>query len=128
MSKVSINLGRVLSPEFVEAFRSLSLKELPARAAYLVTSTAKAIAAAEKDAAEVKLSVFKRYGVEQGEGQWVLKADPDSRQAALKELTELAEQDVELPISDPIPLPDNTPITASHLVLLDGIVKIQGCE
>jgi hypothetical protein len=72
--------------------------------------------------------VFKRYGVEQGEGQWVLKADPDSREAALKELTELAEQDVELPISDPIPLPDNTPITASHLVLLDGIVKIQGCE
>lgn len=122
-----MKLARIANPMFQMALNKLISQPLPLRAAFKL----KGIAAKVRDEfakfEEARKSGLEKYGTKDEEGNLLLKDDnaqltPENMEAFGKELSELADTDVEIPTIRVSELGDKVEFSADELSLLDEIV------
>jgi hypothetical protein len=110
---------------------SLAQSKLPAKTAYWVSRLFKLCAAEEKAANEARLKVFEEHGKkvnpDDPNSGWTLEGS-EEKEAALKELNELATQPLELPISQKVVLPETFEITPTQLQAVESVITVEGIE
>lgn len=131
--KLTIPVGKIFDPQFSATMLWLSSARLPAKVSYWLGRVLAAMHEAEKTANSARLSVFKEHGKEvkeEGkEGAWTLEGcDEVTMERATQELKELAEEPLELPISEKIVLPEHFEITAVQMQIVEPIITVEGIE
>lgn len=129
MTTTKLPLRKVLHPDFTWALSTLTNAQVPAKAAWWLARIFKAAQKQEKQYNETRLTALKKYAELTADGnpetddrkQVVFKNDSD-KESFLKEIEELLDEEVEVPVMQFALFGDNTQLETRHLIILEDVI------
>lgn len=123
-----MKLARLVDPRFHSALDKLAAEQLPLKLAFRLKGIVKTVREEYQKYEEVRQAALTKYGKKDENGEFVMdefknvQFDGENIKEFAKELSQLANEDIELPTIKLSELGDKIAMTLEEIEMLDGLV------